>query len=75
MNIMETRELFDDLMEKLAEQEFQNRGFKSDFVYDIHKSYNTDAYKILDEMYNKFEYFESEIIKIGNGTPIPKRDQ
>ena len=62
-----SRDLFDCLMENLADQEFKNRGFKSDFVYDIHKSYNTDAYKILDEMYNKFEYLESEIIKIGKG--------
>ena len=59
------RDLFDELMEKLAEKELKNRGLKSDFMHD----------KILDEMYEKFEYFESEVIKISNGIPIPKRDQ
>ena len=62
---MNTRELFDELMEKLADQELKNRGLKSDFMHD----------KILDEMYEKFEYLESEVIKIESGTPIPKRDQ
>ena len=62
---LNSRDLFDCLMENLAEQELKNRGLKSDFMYD----------KILDEMYNKFEYLESEIIKIENGTPVPKRDQ
>ena len=62
---MNTRELFDELMEKLADQELKNRGLKSDFMYD----------KILDEMYEKFEYFESEVIKIENGTPVPNRDR
>ena len=52
-------------MENLAEQELKNRGLKSDFMHD----------KILDEMYEKFEYLESEVIKIENGTPVPKRDQ
>ena len=52
-------------MEKLAEKELKNRGLKSDFMYD----------KIVDEMYEKFEYLESEVIKISNGIPIPKRDQ
>ena len=52
-----TRELFDELMEKLADQELKNRGLKSDFMYD----------KILDEMYEKFELLECEIIKIKNG--------
>ena len=47
-------------MENLADQEFKNRGFKSDFMHD----------KILDEMYEKFEYLESEVIKIENGTPV-----
>ena len=60
-----TRDLFDELMGKLADQELKNRGLKSDFMYD----------KILDEMYAKFEYFESEIIKIENGTPVPNRDR
>tara|TARA_Y100001951_G_C11142701_1_gene184582 strand:+ start:26 stop:223 length:198 start_codon:yes stop_codon:yes gene_type:complete len=60
-----SRDLFDELMEKLAEKELKNRGLKSDFMHD----------KILDEMYEKFEYFESEVIKISNGIPIPKRDQ
>ena len=59
------RDLFDCLMENLAEQELKNRGLKSDFMHD----------KILDEMYEKFEYLESEVIKIENGTPVPKRDQ
>ena len=54
---MNTRDLFDELMGKLTDQELKNRGLKSDFMYD----------KILDEMYAKFEYFESEIIKIKNG--------
>jgi len=54
---MNTRELFDELMEKLADQELKNRGLKSDFMYD----------KILDEMYEKFELLECEIIKIKNG--------
>ena len=52
-----TRELFDELMGKLADQELKNRGLKSDFMYD----------KILDEMYEKFELLECEIIKIKNG--------
>ena len=60
-----SRDLFDELMEKLAAKELKNRGLKSDFMHD----------KILDEMYEKFEYFESEVIKIENGIPIPKRDQ
>ena len=60
-----SRDLFEELMEKLAEKELKNRGLKSDFMHD----------KILDEMYEKFEYFESEVIKISNGIPIPKRDQ
>ena len=51
------RDLFDELMGKLADQELKNRGLKSDFMYD----------KILDEMYEKFELLESEIIKIQNG--------
>ena len=59
------RDLFDELMGKLAEKEFKNRDLKSDFMYD----------KILDEMYAKFEYLESEIIKIENGTPVPNRDR
>ena len=62
---MNTRDLFDELMGKLTDQELKNRGLKSDFMYD----------KILDEMYAKFEYFESEIIKIENGTPVPNRDR
>ena len=62
---LNSRDLFDCLMENLAEQELKNRGLKSDFMHD----------KILDEMYEKFEYLESEVIKIENGTPIPKRDQ
>ena len=57
---LNSRDLFDCLMENIAEQEFKNRGFKSDFMHD----------KILDEMYEKFEYFESEVIKIENGTPV-----
>ena len=60
-----SRDLFDELMEKLAEKELKNRGLKSDFMYD----------KIVDEMYEKFEYLETEVIKISNGIPIPKRDQ
>ena len=52
-----TRDLFDELMGKLADQELKNRGLKSDFMYD----------KILDEMYEKFELLECEIIKIKNG--------
>ena len=52
-----SRDLFDELMGKLADQELKNRGLKSDFMYD----------KILDEMYEKFELFELEIIKIQNG--------
>ena len=49
-----SRDLFDELMEKLAEKECKNRGLKSDFMHD----------KILDEMYEKFELLELEIIKI-----------
>ena len=60
-----SRDLFDCLMENLADQEFKNRGFESDFMHD----------KILDEMYEKFEYLESEVIKIENGTPVPERDR
>ena len=60
-----SRDLFEELMGKLADKELKNRGLKSDFMYD----------KIVDEMYEKFEYFESEVIKISNGIPIPKRDQ
>ena len=59
------RDLFDELMGKLADLELKVRGLKSDFMYD----------KILDEMYAKFEYLESEIIKIENGTPVPNRDR
>ena len=62
---LNSRDLFDCLMENLADQECKNRGFESDFMHD----------KILDEMYEKFEYLESEVIKIENGTPVPKRDQ
>ena len=57
-----SRNLFDELMGKLAEKELKNRYLKSDFMYD----------KILDEMYEKFEYIESEIIKIENGTPVTR---
>ena len=57
---LNSRDLFDCLMENLAEQELKNRGLKSDFMHD----------KILDEMYEKFEYLESEVIKIENGTPV-----
>ena len=49
-----SRDLFDELMEKLAEKEFKNRGLKSDFMYDT----------ILDELNEKFELLELEIIKI-----------
>ena len=66
-----SRDLFDELMNKLAEQEFKNRGFKRTRFVDGFEEYD----KILDEMYEKFEYFESEIIKIENGTPIPNRDR
>jgi len=59
------RDLFDELMGKLADLELKVRGLKSDFMHD----------KILDEMYEKFEYLESEIIKIENGTPVPNRDR
>ena len=62
---LNSRDLFDCLMENLADQECKNRGFESDFMHD----------KILDEMYEKFEYLESEVIKIENGTPIPNRDR
>ena len=55
-----SRDLFDCLMENLADQAWKNRGFKGDFMHD----------KILDEMYEKFEYLESEVIKIENGTPV-----
>ena len=48
------RDLFDELMGKLAEQELKNRGLKSDFMYDT----------ILDELNEKFELLELEIIKI-----------
>ena len=49
-----TRDLFDELMGKLADQELKNRGLKSDFMYDT----------ILDELNEKFELLELEIIKI-----------
>ena len=49
-----SRDLFEELMGKLTDQELKNRGLKSDFMYD----------KILDEMYEKFELLELEIIKI-----------
>ena len=65
------RDLFDELMGKLAEQELKNRGFKRTRFVDGFEEYD----EILDEMYAKFEYFESEIIKIENGTPIPNRDR
>ena len=48
------RDLFDELMGKLADQELKNRGLKSDFMYDT----------ILDELNEKFELLELEIIKI-----------
>ena len=53
------RDLFDELMEKLAEKEFKNRGFVGGFSP---KSWAYD--EILDEMYEKFELLELEIIKI-----------
>ena len=49
-----TRDLFDELMGRLADQELKNRGLKSDFMYDT----------ILDELNEKFELLELEIIKI-----------
>ena len=61
-----SRDLFDCLMENLADQEFKNRGFKRTRFVDGFEEYD----KILDEMYEKFEYFESEVIKIENGTPV-----
>ena len=66
-----SRDLFDELMGKLAEKEFKNRGFVGGFSGASMVFYD----KILDEMYAKFEYFESEIIKIENGTPVPNRDR
>ena len=55
-----TRDLFDELMGRLADQEFKNRGFNLNLMESSFEEYD----KILDEMYEKFEYFESEIIKI-----------
>ena len=66
-----SRDLFDELMEKLATKELKNRGFKRTRFVDGFEEYD----KILDEMYEKFEYFETEIIKIENGTPVPNRDR
>tara|TARA_B100000745_G_C19947059_1_gene319628 strand:+ start:279 stop:494 length:216 start_codon:yes stop_codon:yes gene_type:complete len=66
-----SRDLFDELMGKLTEQELQNRGVERTRFVDGFEEYD----KILDEMYAKFEYFESEIIKIENGTPVPNRDR
>jgi len=54
------RDLFDELMEKLAEKEFKNRGFPSWADDSEYKEYE----KILDELHEKFELLELEIIKI-----------
>ena len=54
-----SRDLFDELMEKLAEKEFKNRGYIGDFGP---KSWAYD--EILDEMYKKFELLELKIIEI-----------
>ena len=61
-----SRDLFEELIGRLADQEFKNRGFKRDRFVDGFEEYD----KIIDEMLKKFEYFESEIIKIENGTPV-----
>ena len=66
-----SRDLFDELMGKLAEKEFKNRGFPSWANEEESKEYE----KILDEMFEKFEYLESEVIKIENGIPVPNRDR
>ena len=54
------RDLFDELMEKLAEKEFKNRGFPRWADDSEYKEYE----KILDELHEKFELLELEIIKI-----------
>ena len=54
------RDLFDELMEKLAEKESKNRGIPSWAGGLEYKEYE----KILDELHEKFELLELEIIKI-----------
>jgi len=55
-----SRDLFDELMEKLAEKEFKNRGFVGGLSGASMVFYD----KILDEMYEKFELLELKIIEI-----------
>ena len=58
------RPLFDELIEKLAEQEFKNRGFSNWCDDSEYEEYE----KILDGLYDKFSELESEVIKIKNGS-------
>ena len=55
-----TRDLFDELMGRLADQEFKNRGFNLNLMENSFEEYD----KILDELNEKFELLELEIIKI-----------
>ena len=62
------------MMTKLAELEYKNRGFDpSDCMTGGGPT--KDFVQILEEMYRKFDYYETEIIKIQNGIPIPERDR
>ncbi len=68
------KDLFDEMMTKLAELEYKNRGFDpSDCMTGGGPT--KDFVQILEEMYRKFDYYETEIIKIQNGIPIPDRDR
>ena len=68
------KDLFDEMMTKLAELEYKNRGFDpSDCMTGGGPT--KDFVQILEEMYRKFDYYETEIIKIQNGIPIPERDR
>ena len=55
-----SRDLFDELMGRLADQEFKNRGFNLNLMESSFEEYD----KILDELNEKFELLELEIIKI-----------
>lgn len=68
------KNLFDEMMNKLAEQEYKNRGFdlKDCMTGD---GPTKDFVQILEEMYHLFAHHENEIIKIQNGIPIPERDR
>ena len=68
------KDLFDEMMTKLAEVEYKNRGFDPKDCM-TGGGPTKDFVQILEEMYRKFDYYETEIIKIQNGIPIPHRDR